>query len=201
MLNIKDFKLVSDQIDYDELAVIIREADAALKAGAEAAFVELGCYTGTTALFITRLLMMHGKSNELHVYDSFDGLPDKVAADSSPAGEQFKAGELRASKQQLIKHFRQAILPLPIIHKGWFEELTAADMPNKISFAFLDGDFYTSIASSLHVITPHLEAGAVILIDDYANEALPGAQRAADEWAKQQGKSIKTEKSLGIVRW
>lgn len=201
MLNIKDFKLVSDQIDYDELSVIIREADAVLRSGADKAFVELGCYTGTTALFITRLLKEHGVQNELHVYDSFDGLPDKVAADNSPAGEQFKAGELKASKQQLIKHFKQANLPVPIIHKGWFEELTASDMPDKISFAFLDGDFYTSIASSLSVITPHLQAGATILIDDYANEALPGARRAADEWAKRHSKSIKAEKSLGIVHW
>lgn len=201
MLNIKDYKLVSDQIDYDELSVIIREADAVLKSGADEAFVELGCYTGTTTLFITRLLKEHGKHNELHVYDSFDGLPDKVAADNSPAGEQFKAGELRASKQQLIKHFKQANLPVPIIHKGWFEELTAADMPEKISFAFLDGDFYTSIASSLSVVTPHLQPGAAILIDDYANEALPGARRAADEWAKKHNKAIKAEKSLGIVHW
>jgi O-methyltransferase len=204
MVNVRDYNLVSDQIDYDELSVIIREAATILHAQRNGAFVELGCYTGTTALFITRLFKEMSAPNELHVYDSFDGLPEKVTADNSPAGEQFRAGELRATKQHLIrhfKHFKQAGLPLPFIHKGWFEELTQNDMPAEIAFAFLDGDFYTSIESSLTVITPQLQQGAVILIDDYANEALPGARKAADKWAKHHDKSIRTEKSLGIIHW
>lgn len=201
MFEIRKFGLVSDQIDYDELSVIIREAEAVLDANLDGDFVELGCYTGTTALFITRLLREQEANNTLHVYDSFDGLPPKVSADNSPAGEQFKVGELKATKQQLIKHFRQAGLPIPKIHKGWFESLTESDMPAKIAFAFLDGDFYTSIQSSLAVITPQLQKGAVILIDDYVNEALPGARKAADAWAMQHGVSIRPEKSLGIVHW
>ena len=201
MIDIHSHKLVSDQIDYDELSVIIREADAQISKGLQGAFVELGCYTGTTSLFLMRLLQSKKAHNKLHAYDSFEGLPTKVTADSSPAGEQFTAGELKASKQQFIKHFKQAGLPLPIIHKGWFEELTSEDMPTTISFAFLDGDFYTSIASSLTVVTPRLQTGAVILIDDYSNEALPGARRAADEWARGHQKTIRTEKSLGIIYW
>lgn len=201
MLRARDYKLVSDQIDYAELEVIIREAEAVLQRQLQGAFVELGCYTGTTSLFLRRLLDAAKSSCELHVYDSFSGLPEKVSADSSPAGEQFKAGELKAAKQQLIKNFQQAHLQLPHIHKAWFEELTPEDMPHPIAFAFLDGDFYTSIASSLHVITPHLLPGAAVLIDDYANEALPGARKAADAWAQQHGKTIRIEKSLGVVRW
>lgn len=201
MVNIKAFNLVSDQIDYEELSVIIREATTILDVGKVGAFVELGCYTGTTALFISRLIRERAAVNQFHVYDSFDGLPDKVSADNSPAGIQFIAGELKATKQQLIKHYKQAGLPLPTIHKGWFEQLTQPDMPETISFAFLDGDFYTSIYSSLTVITPQLEPGAIIIIDDYTNEALPGARKAADIWAKKHDKHIKNEKSLGIVHW
>lgn len=201
MVNIRDYTLVSDQIDYEELSVIMREAAGIINTGIHGDFVELGCYTGTTALFIARLLKERQAASRLHVYDSFDGLPPKISADNSPAGEQFKAGELKASKQQLIRHFKQANLPLPIIHKGWFEELTDTDMPDAIGFAFLDGDFYTSIASSLDIITGKLQKGAVIVIDDYVNEALPGARKAADTWAQRHQKSIRVEKSLGIVCW
>lgn len=199
MLNIRKYKLVSDQVDYDELAVIVREAERALETGTSGAFVELGCYTGTTSLFLQRLLQQHGAANEFHVYDSFSGLPDKTHQDSSPAGLQFQGGELRASKHQFIKHFKQANLPLPNIHTGWFENLTEADMPERIAFAFLDGDFYSSIKSSLTVITPHLADKAIILIDDYSNEALPGARKAADEWAREHSCQVKSEKSLGII--
>lgn len=199
MFDLRKFKLVSDQVDYDEVTVIMREAERVLKNGATGAFVELGCYTGTTSLFLQRLLQQYGATNEFHVYDSFSGLPEKLAQDSSPAGMQFKGGELRATKSQFIKHFQQANLPLPKIHTGWFEELTTEAMPKNIAFAFLDGDFYSSIRSSLKVITPHLADRAVIVIDDYANEALPGARKAADEWARDRGCKIRTEKSLGII--
>lgn len=201
MLNVRKFKLVSDQVDYKEVEVIVREASRVLHAGLKGAFVELGCYTGTTSLFLQRVLQDHGSANEFHVYDSFGGLPTKTVEDNSPAGTQFKSGELRATKSQFVRHFQQAHLPLPTIHTGWFEELTTEDMPGSIAFAFLDGDFYTSIKASLKTVTPLLEPGAILVIDDYANEALPGARKAADEWAKAHDYSITSEASLGIIRW
>lgn len=199
MFDIRKYPLVSDQIEYPELAVILRELERALNSGTVGAVVELGCYTGTTSLFIQRILQ--GQAREFHVYDSFAGLPTKVAADMSPAGEQFKPGELTASKSKFIQHFRQAHLPLPTIHKRWFEELSAADMPPQIAFAFLDGDFYTSIASSLDVITRQLSPGAIIVVDDYQSESLPGARKAVDQWANQHGLTARTEQSLAIIQW
>jgi O-methyltransferase len=200
MLNVRNFKLVSDQVDYKEIEVIIREATRVLEVGLRGAFVELGCYTGTTSLFLRRLLDEYQATNEFHIYDSFSGLPDKTQQDNSPAGMQFKSGELHATKAQLIRNFKQAHLQLPIIHTGWFEELRPKDVPETIAFAFLDGDFYTSIKSSLRVVAPNLQPGAVIVIDDYANEALPGARKATDEWARQQVYEVTSESSLGIIK-
>ena len=201
MLDVRSHQLVSNQIEYSELIVIIRELHNVLAAGTIGDIVELGCYVGTTSLFIQRQLQQLTKPPTFHVYDSFLGLPAKTTIDNSPAGEQFQQGELVASKNQLIKHFRQAGLRQPIIHKAWFEELTVADMPTKIAFAFLDSDFYSSIASSLAVITPQLVPGATVIVDDYQSEALPGARRATDAWAKQHGQSVRSEKSLGIIRY
>ena len=201
MLKVRNYPLVSDQVDYNEVSVISRELERVLARRTLGDIVELGCYTGTTSLFIQRVLQEHTDKRAFHVYDSFDGLPAKVSQDMSPAGEQFIAGELNASKQQLIKHFKQANLPLPIIHKCWFEELTSADIPNAISFAFLDGDFYTSIKSSLALITPHLANGAVIIVDDYQSEALPGAKKAVDEWVRHYNQESRTEQSLAIIEW
>lgn len=199
MLDVKKFPLVSDQIEYAELAVIIRELERAVSDGVAGDVVELGCYEGTTSLFLQRVLGGTGRS--LHVYDSFQGLPPKTAHDRSPAGNQFVAGELRASKTKLIRHFKHAGLDLPHIHTCWFEDVTTADMPSHIAFAFLDGDFYTSITASLRVITPLLTRGAIIVVDDYQSESLPGARRAVDEWAERHKRDIRTEQSLAIIRW
>ena len=67
-------------------------------------------------------------------------------------------------------------------------------------FAFLDGDYYQSIRDSLQLIAPKLTSHAIIVVDDYANEALPGAARATDEWLRGRRYQLRVESSLAIVR-
>jgi len=145
------------------------------------------------------VLVQRQSTKSLHLYDSFAGLPEKTKPDQSPAGEQFKRGELHARKPNLIQHFRQAGLTLPTIHKAWFSDLSGDDIPTQIAFAFLDGDFYESIRDSLRLIEGKLSPGSTIVIDDYQSEALPGAARAVDEWLKNRRAKVRIEASLAIV--
>jgi len=161
------------------------------------AVVEFGCYIGTTSLFIRRLLEAHNDQREFHVYDSFEGLPAKTAHDESGAGDQFQAGELAVSKKQFLHEFQKANLRPPIIHKAWFKDLTAADVPDKIAFAFLDGDFYESIRDSLKNVLPRMQTGGVIVVDDYAREALPGAAKAVHELLPKT--QVKVAHNLGLI--
>ena len=190
-------KLLSDQIDERELAIILRELEKVLNANVSGDVVEFGCYVGTTSVPLGKRLMDTDK--KLYVYDSFEGLPEKTQEDESPAGLQFVAGELLATKKQLIKNFKQAHAPLPIITKGWFSDITLAQVPQQIAFAYLDGDYYHSVLDPLKLIWDRLTPGAIILVDDYANEALPGAARAVDEWLKTHPAKLRTEHSLAII--
>jgi O-methyltransferase len=132
-----------------------------------------------------------------HVYDSFEGLPPKSAHDASGAGEQFTAGELAVSKKQFLHEFHKAGLQPPIVHKGWFGDLSEQDIPAQIAFAFLDGDFYESIRDSLRLVLPHMQKGSTIVIDDYAREALPGAAKAVHEYFPAT--RITVAHNLGII--
>jgi len=186
--------LISQQVTLDQVCVILRELAGALERS-HGAVVELGCYIGTTSLYVRRLLDELESPREFHVYDSFEGLPAKAPEDASAAGEQFIAGELAVSKKQLLHEFKKAGLQPPIIHKGWFADLTTDDMPATISFAFLDGDFYDSMVDSLRLVLPRMAPGGCIVIDDYAREALPGVARAVHAF----GLSPTISHNLGIV--
>lgn len=190
---------MSDQVSQLEVSIILRQLAGLLERGMRGAVVELGCYEGTTSLFIRRLLDGAHHEGPFHVYDSFEGLPEKTKPDMSAAGEQFRAGELFASKKQLLRHFHRAGLVPPVVHKAWFNDLAPTDMPDGIMFAFLDGDYYESIRDSLHLITPKLLPGAIIVVDDYANEALPGAHRAVEEWCQGRTVTLRVEASLAIM--
>ena len=197
---LQKFRIISEQMKQDELLVLLQELQKVLQQSVPGDVVELGCYEGTSALFLARLLQARGSDKKLWLYDSFEGLPAKTAEDESASGVLFKEGELKASKARLAKNFVKAGLPPPEITKAWFYELDPEDLPAQICFAFLDGDFYESILDSLKLVWPKMSEGGVVVVDDYQNLALPGAARAVDEWILEHGGSVQAVKSLGIVR-
>lgn len=190
-------KLLSDQVNAAEIAVIVRELQKVIDGGVNGDVVEFGCYIGTTSVFIAKELVKTNK--QFYVYDSFEGLPEKSVKDTSAIGGQFKAGELIASKKQFIINMKKSGVPMPIIKKAWFCELTQSDIPPKIAFAFLDGDYYDSITDSFKAIEHNLSPGAIIIVDDYGNDSLPGARKAVDEWLIKHPSKFRIEQSLAII--
>lgn len=191
--------LLSDQVDKKEIEVIVRELKRTINSGVAGDVVEFGCYVGTTSVYLAQTLMDDGDKKRLYVYDSFQGLPEKSKDDISPLGESFKPGELFVAKKQFIKNMVQSRVTMPKITKAWFSELTDGDLPEKVSFAFLDGDYYASVKVSLRLIEKRLIPGSVIIVDDYANSALPGAAKAVDEWLIKHSATKKVEQSLAIL--
>jgi len=197
--------LASDQVSKDDISLVWRELERVLAAGTVGAVVEFGCYVGTTSLFIRRLLDEAGESaaRPFHVYDSFEGLPPKVSADLSAAGTDFQAGKLMVSKKEFLRQFQNANLDAPVVHKGWFNQLSEQDVPAQIAFAFLDGDFYDSILDSLKLVWPRLQPGATLLIDDYQRPELPGVERAVRDYFKQIGQPVpqlQVVRNIAVIR-
>ncbi|MBR2543961.1 class I SAM-dependent methyltransferase [Candidatus Saccharibacteria bacterium] len=195
----------NDQVSENETKRILELARGCL--GVEGDFVEMGCYKGDTSLLLAELLVKNSVGNgvdksrksgekvvekdcggllrkRLWIYDSFEGLPEKNSADESVLGADFKEGELFVTKREVKERFLRAGLPVPVIKKAWFCDLGAEDLPEKIAFAFLDGDFYESIRDSLKLVGPKMSKDGVIIVHDYTNPALPGVKKAVDEWAK-----------------
>jgi len=197
------FAPISDQVSRAELRVILREFLAVLDAAVDGDVVEFGCYKGTTSLFLARVLAKINSDKKLFLYDSFAGLPEKSREDLSRAGDEFRAGELAATKSELLKTFAKNNLPRPIVVKNWFCDIRAEQLPQKICFAFFDGDFYASIRDSFAQCDDKFARGATIIVDDYANEHLPGAQKIVDEWRARNSARIENfreEQSLGIIK-
>lgn len=157
--------------------------------------VELGCYAGHTSVLIQKVLQRYAPGRTLHVYDSFEGLPDKSDADGLTP---FRKGWLSSTKGELASSFLKYGLPLPLIHKGWFKDTLPVELPDVIAFAHLDGDFYSSIAVSLQFVYPRLSKGAVCVIDDYCDpslypggwNALPGVKKACDEFFSDKPEKV-----------
>ncbi len=160
----------------------------------EGDLVEVGCNEGQSAVLIGKILRGYNSSKKLHVYDSFEGLPATRAED----GGLYKRGDLATSEDILRTNFRTHGLDLPAIHKGWFDDTLAQELPAQISFAHLDGDLYDSIMVSLKYVYPRLAEGAICLVDDYCDTSinpngwnyLPGVKKACDEFLADKRETI-----------
>lgn len=177
----------SGTVCADRLHVIADELAALHGRGLSGAVVELGCYRGAMALWVRSVLDSLGdRRREIHVYDSFQGMPAPGTEDS----DHLAVGELRSSPDDVRATHAAWGRPAPAIHPGWFAETLPTTLPNEIAFAYLDGDFYASILTGLRHCVPRLVPNSVMLVDDYADtdlnprawDGLPGVKRACDEY-------------------
>ena len=198
----------NDQVSEEETTKLLTLAKRSLNVKGD--YVEMGCYRGDTSLLLAEILRGFNRGStvensveksvkKLWIYDSFEGLPEKVDEDASVLGVDFRKGELAVTKREVKTRFLRAGLPVPIIKKAWFSELTGADMPEKIAFAFLDGDLYESIRDSLRLVGPRMASGGIIIVHDYNNPALPGVTKAVDEYLAGRGCQTKPYQSMIII--
>ena len=205
------------QVTARETEILLQELTKTLKNNVPGDVVEFGCYKADTSVLYQKLLesMGHGgviqsenhapssSQKTLWLYDSFEGLPAKTREDNSAAGDAFQAGELLVTKREVIEKFKKMGLKLPKIKKAFFDDLDIIyDIPEKISYAFLDGDLYQSIKTSLRLVTDKMSQGGVIIVHDYNNPELPGSARAVDEWLKSHQvkvASFRVAETLAII--
>lgn len=187
------------QVSSQETQEILSLLQRVLDNNVEGDVVELGCYKGDTSILFQKILK--GTQKTLYLYDSFAGLPEKTPEDSSTAGDAFQGGELYVSKREVIEKFKKQNLALPKIKKAFFSDLDPSkDLPEKIAFAFLDGDLYSSIKTSLALVVPKLSKQGIIVVHDYNNPELPGSSRAVDEFLSANSNfRLKNRYSLAIL--
>lgn len=159
---------------------------------------EFGVAQGETSALIANEIREQDK--KLHLFDSFEGLPkptakDKLKDDMFSLGSiEAYAGTMSCPESMVISRLEEISFPLDryVIHNGFIEETIRTDetMPTKVSFAYVDFDFYepTRIALSyLHSVTP---CHAIVIVHDY-DYFCTGVKTAVDEFIKE--KNVKTK--------
>lgn len=149
----------------------------------EGDIVEFGCFVGHTTKLLTLIT-----NKQIHVYDSFEGLPNSI--------ENYPGRMDTGGTKPLIKNFENDNLKLPIINKGWFRDIDQKNVPDKICFAHLDGDLYDSTLDSLILVYDKVQPGGVILIDDYLADEWPGVEKAVKEFFRDKPEEIVSLKGL-----
>ena len=142
-------------------------------------FLEFGVFRGKSIDFFARAL----PERSFHGFDSFEGLPEGGGfwQPHFESGAFDLGGKLPAVRENVV------------LHKGWIEETLPtflAEHPHEpVRFAHIDTDLYSSADQILRALEPRIEAGTVILFDEYCN--YPGFHleeyRAFQEYLQRTG--------------
>ncbi len=145
-------------------------------AAVEGDIAEFGTHSGRTARMISMAMKYYQTEKQLHLFDSFEGMPDTrnpVDLDNAHVKSGvWGKGELRGiSPEELRNGCAKFIKPEAImIYKGWFSE-TLANIPNRTRFGMIhvDSDLYSSAFEVLDYLfkTRAVSEGALVFFDDW----------------------------------
>jgi O-methyltransferase len=162
-------------------------------------FVECGVWRGGSAGLMGLAMRHLGEQRPLHLFDSFEGLPEPTAIDEAEAkiysgnrasGKLASVGQCQAGLPE-VERFLFDFLNLNRnqvkLHVGWFQNTLPTDAPKlgKIALLRLDGDWYESTMVCLNHLYPQLSPGGIVILDDY--HAWAGCKKATDEYRQQHG--------------
>ena len=160
--------------------------------------VECGVWRGGSMQAIARVLAGRGATDrELHLFDTFEGMPPPSADDIQHGGPS--AAELLATKpktawvwaiadlEDVRAGMAQVDYPAERIHyhPGLVEDTIPGAAPERIALLRLDTDWYASTKHELDHLYDRVPSGGVVIIDDY--DYWDGSRKAVDEFIAQTG--------------
>ena len=162
-------------LKYSEACQLISALTATDKIPGDIA--EVGVAYGASA----KLLCTFAPERILHLFDTFEGLPEPTTKDSP----QYKAGQYSCdleSVKQYLAHTRTEF------HKGLFPHTAEAVKDKAFAFVHLDVDLYESTLAGLQFFYPRLSSGGILISHDYLLAA--GVGRAFTEFFADKPETV-----------
>ena len=142
----------------------------------------LHCYLPFTG-GSTKLICEAKGNRTLHVFDTFEGLPDLSSEDNK---NRFYMGQYSSSFED-VKNYLKKYQNI-YFYKGLFPFSAEPVKNNKFSFVHLDVDLYEATLASLKFFYQRMNKGGIIISHDYIE--VPGVRKAFDEFFKDKPEPI-----------
>jgi O-methyltransferase len=146
---------------------------------------ECGVFRGATSYLICCANRESDAGSKTHhLFDSFEGLSQPAPTD----GTHWRKGDLKCE----IETVRKALSGFENLsfHPGWIPERFEDVKDRKFSFVHIDVDLARPTHDSLAFFYPRMEAGGIIVCDDYGQGTSPGATEAIDRFLADKAEKM-----------
>ena len=148
------------------------------QAAKEGAFAEVGVYKGASA----KLICEAKGDKPLHLFDTFEGLPQATKVDRNI----HKIGQYKGSLES-VQEYLGGYENLHY-HKGVFPDSTKSVEDTTYAFAHFDVDLYEGTLACLEYFYPRMITGSVMVSHDY--DWATGVRKAFDEFFADKPEGI-----------
>ncbi len=140
---------------------------------------EYGVGAGATSLAFARLIAQRDARKTVHLFDTFQGLPDVFSAQDreGATGSEQRVGNYSHSPKEVRDVFEPG--HRFALHIGPFST-TLPQFVQPLCFIHADADLYQSTVDIIEFADRVLVRGGVVVFDDYDNSDFPGVRRAVD---------------------
>ena len=140
-------------------------------------FWECGVYKGGTARMLAEFLRRNARNGvKLHLFDTFAGMPE-----TDHAVDVHREGDFSDTSLPAVMRVVGGAECVEF-HPGWIPESFHEMQDARIALAHVDVDIYRSVWDCCEFIYPRLQAGGVMVFDDYGFPTCPEARKAVDEF-------------------
>jgi O-methyltransferase len=137
--------------------------------------IECGVFRGGTALLEAQTIAAQGGDRSLHLFDSFQGMPQTTAG-----VDRIQEGDFSTTSVEDVARLFEDY-PFVKIHQGFIPQTFEGLTIDSIAWAHIDVDIYQSVLDCINYTYPRLVPGGVMIFDDYGFPCCAGARRAVDE--------------------
>lgn len=183
------------------LAALCDAVEYVVRARIEGDFVECGVWRGGSMMAAALTLLRLGeRDRHLYGFDTFTGMPEPSAADRPSPYDGYsphrrwrrkrRRGWAAVGAEEVRRNLAETGYPADRVRlvEGMVEDTLPDRAPERIAILRLDTDWYESTKHELETLFPRLEAGGVLIIDDYGH--YEGARRAVDEYLRETGTEL-----------
>lgn len=139
--------------------------------GTTGAYAEFGCFGGRTFTLAHGAAKLVGHDAHLWAFDSFEGLP--ASDDPRDAHVGWIEGAMAMSERDFVDQCvargmaAQDFTTVKGFYSDTLRDGAPGPRPDRVCFAYVDCDLYSSTADVLRFLAPRLCNGAIVAFDDY----------------------------------
>ncbi|MCB9841400.1 MAG: class I SAM-dependent methyltransferase [Phycisphaeraceae bacterium] len=189
------------RLSWMKVVQLVAAARDVSRRGVPGGYAEFGVWRGGALCFVGAAWGEGAdRQRAMLGFDSFRGLPEGVASKDGDVvrPKMFDDTSVERTRATLSRHgLAERVELVP----GWFEDTVGRIDAERLALLHIDCDLYEGTRLVLERGWPRVEAGGIVIVDDYRCPDTPGVTIAVEEFFARRSERVEMGVGMGASCW